>query len=656
MCAFATLVIRGLESPDPWRDGLRGLHASSHDLLLQLRGKIPVEGAVVVPMDDESYRALEQKPGEVWDRRLHAKLIRRALELGARAVVFDIWFADPAPDPSIDPILSAAIANSQGRVILAAKSRESVHGNTNVAVLSEVQPPTAALAHFAPWGVVKLPMDPDNKIRRHHTNSPSVGLAWKTAESLGMARSHAQALRWINFYGTLPRKSYHQVLQTNVLPPGYFSNQVLFVGGFPVTTPTGTDRTDVHETPVTRGEGMTGVEIQATAYLNLVRGDWLVRLPPTAELILLIGSGLLMGLTLPLFRPWISVWLAVAAAFLFAGFALFLLWRFRISFPWLVICGAQIPCAFLWSVIAHTKWLAREKADLQQQLATAIEASGRPNPSRIPTVPNYSLIRRIGGGAYGDVWLARDLVGNFCAVKAVYRDRFPHAEPFEREFHGIERFSSISRTHPGWVDVLHIGRFGDDEGFFYIMEIGDDEAHGPRIDPDHYTPRTLSGDLRRRQKLPLDESVEVSIALADALAHLHSHALIHRDVKPSNVIFVRGAPKFADIGLVTDVKSTQRDVSFLGTEGYIAPEGPGSPTADLFSLGKLIYEIATGRDCRAFPELPTELEREGNNPAFEELYRIILKSCEFEVRRRYASATEVKEDLNQVRRMLCSPG
>jgi CHASE2 domain-containing sensor protein len=243
MCVFATVVIRGLESPDPWRDGLRGLHASSHDLLLQLRGKVPVEGAVVVPMDDESYRALDQKPGEVWDRRLHAKLIRRALELGARAVVLDIWFADPAPDPSIDRILSAAIADSQGRVILAAKSRESVHGNANVAaVLSkvqEVQPPIATLADIAPWGVVELPVDRDNKVRRHHTNSPLVGLAWKTAESLGMARGHAQALRWINFYGTLPRRSYHQVLQENLLPPGHFSNQVLFVGGFPVTTPTG---------------------------------------------------------------------------------------------------------------------------------------------------------------------------------------------------------------------------------------------------------------------------------------------------------------------------------------------------------------------------------------------------------------------------------
>jgi CHASE2 domain-containing sensor protein len=653
VCVVATVVVRGMETSDPWRDGLRGLHAWSHDLLLQLRGRIPVDGAVVISMDDESYRALAQTPDSVWDRRLHAQFIRKALALGARAVVFDIWFADPAAEPALDRQLIDAITNSQGRVILAAKTRKSVQGDSKIpAVLSEVQPPTAAFANLATWGVVDLPVDGDKKVRRHHSNFPVVSLAWKTADSLGLAPEDPQAPRWINDYGPLRRKSYHEVLRENLLPPGYFSNQVLFVGGFPVATPTGTDRTDVHETPMTRGEGMAGVEIQAAAYLNLVRGDWLVRLPRAAELLVLMGSGLLIGLVLPLFRPWVSIWLAVLVACLFAGISLLMLWRFRISFPWLVVCGIQVPCAFLWSVIAQTKGLVREKADLQQQLATAIEAAERSGPARTPKVPNYSLIRRIGSGAYGDVWLARDLVGNFCAVKAVYRERFPRVEPFEREFHGIERFSSISRTHPGWVDILHIGRFGDDEGFFYIMEIGDDERHGPRIDAEHYVPRTLAGDLRRRRKLPLGECLDLAVALADALEHLHSHALIHRDVKPSNVIFVRGAPKFADLGLVTDVKSTKRDVTFIGTEGYIAPEGPGSPTADLFSLGKLIYEAATGRDCRAFPELPTALAQDDANPAFEELYRIILKSCEFEVRRRYASAAEVKAELNQVRQML----
>jgi serine/threonine protein kinase len=73
------------------------------------------------------------------------------------------------------------------------------------------------------------------------------------------------------------------------------------------------------------------------------------------------------------------------------------------------------------------------------------------------------------------------------------------------------------------------------------------------------------------------------------------------DIKPSNVDFCRGRPKLADIGLVTDVGSSQ---SFVGTEGFIPPEGPGTPQADLYALGKMLYELATGRDRMDFPHLP----------------------------------------------------
>jgi serine/threonine protein kinase len=79
--------------------------------------------------------------------------------------------------------------------------------------------------------------------------------------------------------------------------------------------------------------------------------------------------------------------------------------------------------------------------------------------------------------------------------------------------------------------------------------------------------------------------LELGLALAEALAHLHSHGLVHRDIKPSNLIFVNGRPKLADIGLVTDASD---QCSIVGTEGYLPPDGPGTPAADVFALGKVL--------------------------------------------------------------------
>jgi serine/threonine protein kinase len=111
---------------------------------------------------------------------------------------------------------------------------------------------------------------------------------------------------------------------------------------------------------------------------------------------------------------------------------------------------------------------------------------------------------------------------------------------------------------------------------------------------------------------------------------------------------VHGGPKFADIGLVTEAREPGRDVSLLGTEGYMAPEGPGSALADLFSLGKLIYELCTGHDRRVFPDMPTSLIEGTPDPDMEELYRIVLKACEFEPRYRYQSAEELQADLRKL--------
>jgi tetratricopeptide (TPR) repeat protein len=127
------------------------------------------------------------------------------------------------------------------------------------------------------------------------------------------------------------------------------------------------------------------------------------------------------------------------------------------------------------------------------------------------------------------------------------------------------------------------------------------------------------------------------------LAHLHQHDLVHRDIKPSNVIFVNGVPKLGDIGLVAEAGDTQ---SIVGTEGYLPSEGPGTPQADIFSLGKVLYEISTGMDRRRFPELPEDLRDWPDRKQVVEFNEILLKACAKDSAQRYQTAEALRKDLD----------
>ena len=176
----------------------------------------------------------------------------------------------------------------------------------------------------------------------------------------------------------------------------------------------------------------------------------------------------------------------------------------------------------------------------------------------IPAIPDHTVLRIIGRGSYGEIWLARGLTGACRAVKVVYRSSFESERSFAREFDGMSSFEPVSRDHDGFVDILHVGR--TETFFYYIMELADDEATGQPLSPvasavelAGYAPRTLKGELDRRKQLPVDECLRLGASLAAALDDLHSHRLTHRDIKPANIIFVDGHPKLADIGLVASV-------------------------------------------------------------------------------------------------------
>lgn len=234
------------------------------------------------------------------------------------------------------------------------------------------------------------------------------------------------------------------------------------------------------------------------------------------------------------------------------------------------------------------------------------------------------------------------------AVKVVRREDFEYERTFEREFQGIQHYEQVSQDHPGLVDVLHVGRDRENGFYYYVMELADDENGAPRneIDPETYRAKTLSSELRNRPERSVADVVRLGIPLAGALGHLHQAGLTHRDVKPSNIIFVKGVPKLADVGLVA--RDGQR--TYVGTEGYVPPEGPGTSAADLYSLAMVLYELHTNKDRLDFPELPTNLEIPPtvNRDEWRALNGVICRAGSPDPRKRYENAHAFALALRQV--------
>jgi TolB-like protein/Flp pilus assembly protein TadD len=299
---------------------------------------------------------------------------------------------------------------------------------------------------------------------------------------------------------------------------------------------------------------------------------------------------------------------------------------------------------------ATTAWTARFRQSHSDSIREQ-PVSGNKNalggikrPGETPDIPDFELLRCIGRGSYGEVWLARNILGTCRAVKIVKRKAFRDDEAFEREFSGLQRFEPVSQEHDGFVAILHVSRNRTAGFFYYVMELADDDTKRDRIEPETYVPKTLSNELARCGRLSVRESVQLGLSLCAALQELHRRGLVHRDVKPSNIIFVKGQAKLADIGLVAQTGERNR----LGTEGYIPPEGPGKPQADLYSLGMVLYEASTGTDRLDYPDLPGDVDAMAERETFLKLNAIILKACDNDVRKRYRTASEISDDLTKL--------
>jgi WD40 repeat protein len=260
-----------------------------------------------------------------------------------------------------------------------------------------------------------------------------------------------------------------------------------------------------------------------------------------------------------------------------------------------------------------------------------------------PAAPaGYDLVREIGSGGFGTVWLARSQTGIWRAVKIVASPSPADREVFRRELSGITRFQAATLGQPTQLAILHV-EADDAQGLLrYVMELADDASGAAAFDPASYVPLTLKELRARRGRLPVAEVARIGMHVARGLAFLHSKGLLHRDVKPSNIILVGGVPKLSDLGLVT---SSETAMTRIGTQGYVAPEGPGTALADLYSLGLVLFELATHQSTSQFPCLPKDLPSWPDARDFSALNDILLRACAREPSARHASADALADDL-----------
>ncbi len=629
---------------------------ASYDYAFRFGARGITNKVVLILMDNEAHDKLDQRRGQPWDRRLHTRLLDRLTADRCPLVVFDVHFRKETV-PDVDQSLAAAMRR-HGRVALMAKLAEVAHPGLPGA--AKTFPAEQFLRSSATNGVAWLDPDLDLIVRRHWPfpasgSEPYRSLPWVAAELAEARLPTTPQGQWLRYYGQRgpwTRLSYHfaEKQATN-----YFHDKIVFIGSSPETSLPG-DEEDEFRTPYTRwtGEAVGGVEILATEFLNLVNGEWLRRPAWGLEVLVIVAFGGLVGGSLSFFRVRTAAALGCALGLVVTLGFIGLSFSTTYWFPWLILSGGQVPLALVWVV---TTSRAAAKAGASE--AAVVPAAPAPIVAKnYPDTPDYELIQPpFGEGAYGKVWLARNAIGQWQALKAVYQAKFgDNVGPYDREFRGIERYKPVSDKHPGLLRIDFISRKKDDGYFYYVMELGDSLTSGWEASPAAYKPRDLAS-LRARaagKRLPVPECVRIVRALAEGLDFLHQQGLTHRDIKPSNIIFVKGHPKLADVGLVAEMRAPMKELTYVGTPGYMPPppESPGTILADIYGLGMVLYVISTGSDPGFFPEIATTLVEQSGAPDFLRLNAIIIKACQPDSSQRYSTARELAEALLEIERTM----
>ena len=246
------------------------------------------------------------------------------------------------------------------------------------------------------------------------------------------------------------------------------------------------------------------------------------------------------------------------------------------------------------------------------------------NKTAPPEVPDFDLIRPVGHGGFGEVWLATNrTTGHLRAVKVIPLQQARETDPAAREIASLTRLeANLERQHPNLLNIHHVGK--TDQCLFYVMDLADNTTGGPATSNPDYRPATLQSQLQGAP-LSTDLCIDYARQLLAGLASLHEAGMVHRDVKPANCLFVDGQLKLADFGLVTDAHPL---VSRVGTQKYMPPDGRMDMRADVYAAGLVIYEMISRLPVDEFPSLGNQAQRIRTDPTLAKLLELVLHACE----------------------------
>ena len=257
----------------------------------------------------------------------------------------------------------------------------------------------------------------------------------------------------------------------------------------------------------------------------------------------------------------------------------------------------------------------------------------------------YEILEKIGNGGMATVYKAKCHVLNRMVAVKVLKEEFTTDEEFIRRFN-IEAQSAAGLTHPNIVSVYDVGH--EDGIYFIVMEL----VRG----------KTLKQIINEEGKLPWKWSVNIAIQMASALEAAHRNNIVHRDIKPHNIIITEdGVAKVTDFGIAKAVSNSTITAfgSTIGSVHYFSPEhargGFTDAKSDIYSLGVVMYEMLTGRvpfdadtpvsiALKHMQEKPIEAIKL-NEKIPVAVNEIIVKAMQKEPSNRYASATDMLNDL-----------